>query len=232
VVELERVRAEIPNGASLHVRRGATLERDAVVVDIVKQISVLAQTAPVADAVRPADVNRLMDRSRSICFARMDRHGDVVVVDELERLHVMLRGVVVLGPREIEAYDAAVLVRDRELCHLDGRLRGDVANAAEDHVGDDPVIFLCVPKPRQDSLDHGREAKPASRVEHRRVAHLDVPDVLGGRVLCELVRDLKERVLGLEHLESRVEGLEVFDERAGVLTAMKRLSQGFGCGGG
>ena len=41
-VELQGVAREIANGARLHVRRRATLERNAVVVDVVEQITVLA----------------------------------------------------------------------------------------------------------------------------------------------------------------------------------------------
>jgi hypothetical protein len=56
---------------------------------------------------------------------------------------VVLGGVVVLGAREVEADDAAALVGDGELGHLERRLRRDVADAADDHVGlDAPVLAV------------------------------------------------------------------------------------------
>ena len=122
-VELERVAREIADGARLHVRRGAALERDAVVVDVVEEVAVLAQAAAVADAVRAADVDRLGDRLGAVGLARVDGHVDVVVANELERRLVVLGRVVVLGAREVEADDAAALVRDRELRHLERAAR-------------------------------------------------------------------------------------------------------------
>ena len=71
-VELERVAREVADRAGLHVRRRAALERDAVVVDVVEEIAVLAQAAAVADAVRAADVDRLRDRLGPVGLAGVD----------------------------------------------------------------------------------------------------------------------------------------------------------------
>ena len=54
----------------------------------------------------------LRDRLGPVGLAGVDRDVDVVVADELERRLVVLRGVVVLGAREVEPDDAAPLVRD------------------------------------------------------------------------------------------------------------------------
>ena len=70
-----------------------------------KQIAVLAEAAAVADAVRAADVDRLVDRLRAVGLTGVDRDVDVVVAHELERRAVVLRRVVVLGAGEIEADD-------------------------------------------------------------------------------------------------------------------------------
>src|SRR5216683_6358829 len=65
-VELQRVRSHVRDGARLDVGRRAALDGDAVVVHVVEQVAVLAQPYPVADAVRPAVVQGLGDRGRSV----------------------------------------------------------------------------------------------------------------------------------------------------------------------
>jgi len=42
MVELERMASKIPHRAGLHVRGWTALERDAVIVDVVKQIAIFA----------------------------------------------------------------------------------------------------------------------------------------------------------------------------------------------
>jgi hypothetical protein len=42
MVELERMGAQIPHGAGLHVGGWAALERNAVIVDVVQQITIFA----------------------------------------------------------------------------------------------------------------------------------------------------------------------------------------------
>src|SRR5262245_38824964 len=101
---------EISDGACLHVGARAALERNAMVVDVVEQVAVFAQAAPVTDAVSPADVNGLSDRFGAVRLAGVNRHVDVVVANELKRRLVMLGGMVVFGAGEIEADYAAILV--------------------------------------------------------------------------------------------------------------------------
>ncbi len=113
-----------------------------MVVDVVEQIAVLAKSAAVADAVRAADVDGLRNRLGAVGLARVDRDVDVVVAHELERRAVVLGGVVVLGAREVEPDDAAALVGDRELRHLERVLGGHVADAADDDVRLDAVLLL------------------------------------------------------------------------------------------
>ena len=89
-----------------------------MIVHVVEEVAVLDEPAAVPDAVRAADVNGLGDRRRSVGLARVDGAVDVVVADELERVPMILCGIVRFGAGEIEADDAAVFVGDRELRHL------------------------------------------------------------------------------------------------------------------
>ncbi len=203
-----------------------------MVVHVVEEVAVLAQPAAVADAVRAADVDRLIDRLGTVRLAGVDGDVDVVVADELERRLVVLRRVVVLGAGEIEPDDAAVLVRDRELRHLERRLGRDVADAADDDVRLDAERLLRLVQAFEHRLDDLRQAQAPPRVEHRRVADLHVAHVLARGVLGELVRDARERLLGLHDLERDVEGLEVLDERAGVLAEVHRAGEPVGGVGG
>ena len=180
------------------------------------------------DAVRAADVNRLGDRLGPVGLSGVNRDVDVVVAHQLKRGAMVLGGVVVLGAREIEPDDAAPLVRDRQLRHLERALGRDVANAAQDDRRLDAVRLLRGAQPLQHRLDDARQLQAAPRVEHRRVAHLHVPHVLLRRVLGELVRDARQRVGGLHHAQRHVERLQILDERAAVLAEVHLTAQAIG----
>jgi hypothetical protein len=162
----------------------------------------------------------------------VDGHVDVVVAHELERRPVVLRRVVVLRAGEVEADDAAALVGDGELRHLQRVLGGHVADPADDDVRLDAVLLLGLPQSLEHALDDGGQLEAATGVEHGRVADLHVADVLARRVLGELVRDAPQRVLGLHHAQSDVEGLEVLDERAAVLAEVHDGAQALCVTGG
>ena len=115
------------------------IERNAMIGDVVQQISVFAQAAAVTNTVRAAHVNGLGNRLGAVGFPRVDGAVDVVVAHELKRRPVVLGGKIRLRAGEIEADDAAALVRHRKLRHLVRRLGRDVADAAHDHVRLDAV---------------------------------------------------------------------------------------------
>ena len=85
-----------------------------------------------------------------------------------------------------------------------------------------PQLVVRRAQPGEHRLDDARQLEPAPRVEHRRVAHLHVADVLARGVLGELVGDAVERLLGLHHAQRDVERLQVLDERAAVLAEVHR----------
>jgi len=120
----------------------------------------------VTNAVRAAHVDRLVNRSGPVRFPRVDSHCNVVVADQLERSKVVFGRMIILGARKVERHHAAVLVGHCELRHFEGRFGRDVPNAAEDDVGHDAVIFLCVPKAGQHGFDDGREPETSAGVEH------------------------------------------------------------------
>ena len=60
-------------------------------------------------------------------------------------------------------------------------------------------------------------------MEHGRVAHLHVTDVLARSVFGELVGNAMKRIFVLEHAQGDVEGLEVFHQRAAVSAEVHRL---------
>jgi hypothetical protein len=175
-----------------------------------------------------ADVDGLGDRLGSVRLPRVDRDVDVVVANQLERGPVVLGRVVVLRARQVEPDDAAALVGDRQLRHLERVLGRDVADAADDDVGLDAVLLLRHPQAREDALDHRRELEAAPRVKHRRVADFHVADVLARGVLRELEGDARQRLLGLHDAQGDVERLEVLDERAAVFAEVHRRAKSFG----
>jgi len=120
----------------------------------------------VANPVRPTHVNRLVYRRRPVCLAGVNGHRDVVVADELERTEVMFGRMIVLGAGQVECHHASVLVGHCKLRHFERRFGRDVADAAENDVGNDAVVFLRVPEPRQHGFDDGREPEAALGMQH------------------------------------------------------------------
>src|SRR5439155_1908795 len=83
---------------------------------------------------------------------------------------------------------------------------------------DDPRLeaaALLALRPREAAVHGPEDLEPVERVVDvplRREAHLEVPDVLLGRVLRELVGGALEGLGGLEDAADDVEGEEVLDE--------------------
>jgi hypothetical protein len=204
-VELERVARQVANRSGLNVRRGTALERDSVVGDVVEKVAVLAKAAPVADAMRAADVNGLGDRLGPVGLASVNRDVDVVVAHELEGRLVMLGRVVVLRAGEIEPNDAATLVSNGKLSHLERALGRHVADAADDDIRLDPVLLARLPQAFEHAFDDRRQLEPATGVKHRRIANFHVPDVLAGRVLRQLVGNATQGVLRLHYAQGDLE---------------------------
>ena len=73
-----------------------------------EKVAVFTESTSVTNAMRTANVNRLVDGFGTVRFARVNGHVDVVVANELERTAMVLRGVIVFGARKVEADDAAV----------------------------------------------------------------------------------------------------------------------------
>src|SRR5580704_2349217 len=142
-----------------------------------------------ADAMGATYVDGLRDRFGSVSLAGVNRDVDVVVSYELERCLVMLGRVVVLRAGEIEPHDPAALVRHGELRHFERALGRHVPNAADDDVRLDPMLLASLPQAGEHTLDDGRELEATPRMQHRRVAHFHVSNVLARSVLRELVGD-------------------------------------------
>ena len=90
---------------------------------------------------------------------------------------------------------------------------------ADDHPPHRAAVALGALESAQRRLDRLAERQPAAHVEHRRVAHLDVPHAVASRVDRQLVRDALERLGRLHHAERHVEAREVVLETARVVDA-------------
>ena len=103
---------EARGGAGLHIRRGADLQRNTVVVHVVEEVAVFLEVGAVADAVRATVMQCLVNRLRSVALARVKGAVDVVVQDEEKRLAVFLGRIVFFLTRQIKGHHAAVFVSD------------------------------------------------------------------------------------------------------------------------
>src|SRR6266568_353629 len=164
--------------AGIHVRRRTELERDPLVADVGGERTeldhlafadghVLDEPHAMANAMRAAVLQRLPDRRRSECFARVDGDGKVLAAAELERLDVSLRRVPGLLAGDIEADDTSFPIRHGELGHL--KRIGAIAHGADQLAQRDAVVALRALEPARHALDDLLEVEPARGVEYRRV---------------------------------------------------------------
>src|SRR6478672_10193269 len=89
-----------------------------------------------SDAIRAQEVHRLSHGIGAVALPRMHGHGEVVCAGVRECLAVRARGMTALAAREIEADDAAMLVRDRETRELARHGRLEMPERADDQVRD------------------------------------------------------------------------------------------------
>ena len=95
------------------------LERDAALHDIIEQGGILTQPGAVADTLRAALVQRLMNRVRPVPFPSMAGAGHPVRRGVLERRRMLPRGMSPLGAREIERHHARAPVLRRRARQLE-----------------------------------------------------------------------------------------------------------------
>jgi hypothetical protein len=154
-----------------------------------------------------------------------------MLFSRIEGLAVHLGRVAALTAGQIEGDDAASLVGDRELGEAVAVPRVHVADAAEDHAGGDAEVPLGPAKAVQDGIVDAGERQAPAGMEHRRIAHLEMPDVFVGGVFGEFVGGALEGFLGLHDRAGDVEGLQVFDEVLADLALVDRLREAvFGVG--
>ncbi len=208
------------HGLGLHIARRTALQRDAVVVDVVQQVAVLDEPHAVADAVRAAEMDRLVDAFGAVGLARVERAVDVVGQHPAKGLPELLGREVLLRARQIEAHHTLVLEGDGEIRELVARLRAHVTDAADDDAVADAVLLLSGFQALDDGLDDGMQREPLLLMEDRAVAHLDVADILLGRVLRQLEGRADEALVGLHHGQRHIEGLEVFHQRRAILALL------------
>ena len=169
-----------------------------------------------ADALRAAVVQRLVDGIGPVPLAGVAGAAEAVAGGVLERGAVLPRGMSPLGACEIEAHDPRVLVvhcDPRQLERHRGRERADTAHH---QAGLRSGLRRGPPEPAQRGLDRLRERERRA-VQRRRVAHLNIAHVLSRGVDDELVRDPLERLGGLHHRQSDLVLGQVFLEAARAL---------------
>ena len=113
---------------------------------------------------------------------------------------------------DVEADDATVAVRDRQLRHLE-RV-GPIAHRADDLAEADLMIALGSREAALDRDDDLLEVQAPFGVEHRRVAHLRVHDAVAREVLAAFVCDTLDRLRGLHDRDRVREATEVERERS------------------
>ena len=141
----------------LHVGGQADLDGDAEVAYVPHQVGVFMQAGAVSDPVRATVMQRLVDRLRPVRLPGMDRRRHVAVDHGVERVLVLLRGIVVLRPRQVEADDALPMMVHGEPGEFERRFRRQRAEGTDDHATDHAILALRPRQATQRRLDHRRE---------------------------------------------------------------------------
>ena len=252
-------------GHGLLVRGEADLDRDALVRDELgevldvalavadpraRDLGLVEEPRAVADAVGVQVPDGLEDRLGAVVLAGVDGLAEEGLVRDLVGLAVVLRGVALLLPGEVDPHDEEALfpaqTRGRpghlqarrrvdlalgrlgqgleEPPEAEGELRGEEAHGAEDDAGREAGLLPGPDLGAAVERVGGPPQPPVHGPDDRR----DVeprPDVeLGGEAHLEVAHALGLAVLG--QLEGRpLEGLLVLQHRHRVLEALKVLVQ-------
>src|SRR6185437_3296579 len=143
------------HGMRLDVAGETDLEGDAPIVDVLRERLILEQPRGVSNAIGAADVHRIANRSRAGAFAGVTGAREIMRMRVLERREVQRRRIAVLAARQIEADNAAVTIRHRELRQLERLLRGHRANTTHDDAADRSTLSLGPRETAQWRLDGG-----------------------------------------------------------------------------
>src|SRR5690606_3033051 len=235
VEQVERVvlhrRAPGRDRSRAEVRRRRQLERDLAVAHPTREVAeahphlvallcdpleVLRDPHAVSEAQGAAVEQGRADRVEPGRLARVQRDGEELGREEVERLAVARRREAVLRPREVEADHAVVAEVDREPRDLERALA--LAHRREDLPDADRVAalvgrILALLEPVLHGLHGLLEREALASVLLGRPAHLAVDDAVVREILDELARDPRERLGGLHDGDRQLEGLEVLDER-------------------
>jgi len=87
----------------LHIGGEADLQRDAMIVDVFEQVDIFVQAGAVADAVRSAVMDCLVDGAGAEALPGVDGAVDVELENPLERLAVIAGRVISLFPARSNA---------------------------------------------------------------------------------------------------------------------------------
>jgi len=135
----------------------------------------------VAQALRPAELERLPDRGEPEGLAGVDREVEVLVSDQLEGVEVPGRRVSRLRSRDVEAEHPGVAVTDRQLGDLDRARR--LAHGAQQQAGDGRPALRAAPDSGSGRFDHLVQAQALAQVLLRSEPDLGVHDPVVGQVL-------------------------------------------------
>ena len=218
------------NDVCMHVARQAHLERNLAGDDFLEQRRIFREPRAVPNPLRTYLVERLVNRMRSVTFTRVTRARHPVRGGVLERRPVIACGEAAFGAREIECGHPSRPILGRDARELERLSRWLGPHGADDQPNFGSRFFHRPLYPRKGSFD-GLGQGQSGTMEQRRIAHLDIPNVLGGLVHDEFVRHALERRGGLQDGEGDDVFLEVLLEVLRV-AHQHRLRQLIRCLGG
>ncbi|SKZ78352.1 Uncharacterised protein [Mycobacteroides abscessus subsp. abscessus] len=217
--------------AGLHVRARAEFERNPLVthhisdlsefctgerrrceVDAVGQGDVVDHPHPVAQSVRAAERDRLVDGRQSECLAGVDGEGCTVGAHVLEGVEMASRRIARLRTCDVESDDALVAIAHREFgdlaCTRGVTHRGHQA-ANRDRSSARSGDRLTLGEAAQHRLDDLVERQPSLEVLLGGITDLGIYDTVGRKVFDAFPGHALERRCRLHHGNGVREGLQV-----------------------
>ena len=206
--------------AGADIAGGAQLQRDAPVAHERRQTAellpalragdVVDDPHPVAQALRPAELDGFPDARQAERLAGVDGGVEVLPLHIVERVQVAGGWVPGLGAGDVEADAPAVAPADGQLGDLQaaGRRPHGRADEVDCQVGAGRTAL----EPVDDGLHHLVQRQPLLRAQLRGHPHLGVDHAIGGEVHGALVRHPLDGIAVLHDADGVGERLQVEDE--------------------
>ena len=231
-IEIDGMALDITDCFGMEVTLDANLQGNAVIINVVQQITIFDQSGAMADAMRSTIVQGLVDAFRAIGFSGVDGDIEVILQSQIKGFLVVFGGMIILTSSQVKTYHTLVLESDSQLCQLERGGGIHIPDSADDDTGFDGEIPLGMLQAINHSLGYLGEFEPFIGVQDGGIAHFHVANVFPGSIFSQFISSPAQAFFGLQHQIDDMEASEVVFQAGSMFSTYDKLAQFFRvCGG-